>query len=375
MLHALFSKLVDEVMANILLHHFLWSGRRPPERGPASAELPGLYSGCLESFYAPAPRPVSLEAPSRILAESDSASVRDLHFDSETKTRWPHSDIVRCRHWKTRAPDRGLTVVGVDGIVQLGCRWFRRLAAELNPRGIDVLTMDAPFNFRRTPPGRRPGQLIVGGDVAHQLAVTRQGVLDLWRVVVSLQQQGRRVGLVGVSYGGWLTLLTSLLAEDLEFLVAIVPPVNIVRMLQSGGTIVRGLRRGLGHAPLDIEELSRMAGPVVPLRWQPRLPGERISLHAAIYDRLVPCEGIEELALQWGTRLTRHRAAHYALAVSSSIFPQIAGEICGWPCAAHAATAATGRNGATPLDGPDRLRAGSLRGEAEANPERRTVSC
>ena len=328
MLHGWFVQLLDEVAANILLHHFLWFRRRPPAIGPRPADCPALYSGELTAFYSPAPSPIDLESERRLAFETSAATVWDFRFDSEIATAWPDSDRVWGRHWMTKSPDCGLTVVGVDGLVQLGTRWFRRLARELVPRGIDVVTMDAPFNYRRTPAGYRPGQLIVGGDIAHQLAVTRQAVLDLWKLIISLQQAGRRVGLVGVSYGGWLTLLTSLLATDLEFLIAIIPPVDITRMLREGGTIVRSIRRGIGHAPLERPELERMARPVVPLYWPRKLPADRISLHAARYDRLAPCDGIQRLAEAWQTRLAMHSRAHFQLANSTSIFPQIADEVC-----------------------------------------------
>ncbi len=328
MFRSWFLQLLDEVAANFLLHHVLWHRRRPSVRGPTPAERPALYSGDLDAFFAPTPSPVDLAADHKLLRKTNTAIVRDYRFASETATAFPENDRVWCRHWQTQLPDRGLTVIGVDGIVQLGTTWFRRLAKELNPRGIDVLAMDAPFNFRRTPAGYRPGQLIVGGDMGHQLAVVRQAVLDLWQVIVTIQSEGRRVGLVGVSYGGWITLLASLLADNLEFLIAVVPPVDIVRMLREGGTMVRAVRRGIGRYPFDRPELERVARPVIPGCWPTKLSGEKISLHAARYDRLAPCCNIESLSREWGTRLVLHSAGHFHLANSPRIFPEMAEEIC-----------------------------------------------
>ena len=324
MLHRLISQFADEAVGNALLHLFLRYRNRPPVAGPAPADCPQIYTGELESFYAPAPQIADLCAQRRRLAETPRHTVWDFEFPSSVLTPWPRNNQVRGRHWQVRTGDRGLTVVGVHGIVQVGSLWFQKLAEQLHPHGVDVVMMDAPFNFRRTPAGYRPGQLIMGGDLAHQLAVARQGVLDLWRVIISLQAAGRRVGLVGASYGAWLSLMTSLVARPLDFVIALVPPVDIVALINEGGAVVRAIRRGLGSAPLDLEQIARLARPLIPSRWTPHLSGEAIVLHAARYDRFVPFHRVVQLAETWNTRLVVHNDAHLRLTFAGKITGQVA---------------------------------------------------
>ena len=337
MFQKLWSTCLDEVVGFYLLHRFFYYQKQPLEISSARETTPELQSGELGQFFSPKPDPAQLEYQSELRPASQatfpSAEVTDFRFQSHITSSFPENDRVKGRHWRSTIqpsehdiPDR-LTIVAVDGVVQLGVRSFNRLAERLTPHGIDVVMLDSPFNFRRTPPGYRPGQLIAGGNIDHQLMVARQGVLDLWSLILSLQSQGRRIGLMGISHGAWLTLTATLLVKNLEFAHAITPPVDLLRILEEGGTVVNAIRRGAGHDPPDESQLETLCKPLRLNQWQPLLSPEKIHLHIADFDRFVPSLRIAELAEQWGTSVSHHKLGHIEATTGPKVVYQVAEEI------------------------------------------------
>jgi dienelactone hydrolase len=321
---------VDELAGYFILRLILRHGGHPPLQGQVANECPGFDCGEIARLYSPTPAPLDLHEERQPIAETATCTVYDSSFPSAVVTPFEENNLVRVRHWESNVPVSGprMTVVGVDGIVQMNSGWFRRLADELTPAGFDVVMMDSPYNFRRTPEGYRPGQLILRGDMEHQFAVSRQAVLDLWTVIQSLQQNpNRQVGLVGISYGGWVSLMASLLAEHLKFVVAIAPPVDILKILEEGGRIVVGLQESVGLKSLDTPELVAAARGLSPLCWEPRLDRRQIVLYAARYDRFVPPHRIEELAERWDSQLRILPAGHIALTTSRRYIPTFSAEV------------------------------------------------
>lgn len=327
MWRALSSQLIDEIGGMLVLYRFMRFRGHAPVKGTTSEEFPGLFSGDPEELFCPHPETVVLDDFREPVDESDECVVEDITFPSHLSSRWPAGNLIRCRRWFSPRHSQNRTVICTDGIVQLGYGTFRPLIRRLVPQGIDVLAFDSPFNHRRTPDGFRPGQLIVCGDMDHQLAVARQAVIDLWTVIQSVQHSGHRVGLFGISYGGWLSLMLSLRVVDLEFVMAIAPPVDMANFLEEGGSVARGIRYGLGRTPLDPQRMKDIARPLTIRNWEPRLSADRIHLHAARYDRFVPTWRIAELAEMWNTQFTMHPTGHIQITTAGKYTDHVARDI------------------------------------------------
>jgi pimeloyl-ACP methyl ester carboxylesterase len=311
----------DELVANILVHFAFRHRNNPRAIGPRESDAPHLFSGDHARFFGGSPEIIRLPDPGPVRYRTPLWTVHDSSFPSAEPSGWPESDVVWLRRFvPTQTATRPRrTLVGVHGIVQRGTGWFNWIAERVAPQGIEIVTVDSPFNYRRAPKGYFPGQLILGGDLGHQLNVTRQAVRDTWQVVRSLQAEGREVGLIGVSYGGFIALLTSLLAEQLALVVAVTPPVNTLKLLQEGGTLIRAVRMGLGKEPLDLDRLETIVRPLVPHHHRPKLAGERVHLHIAEFDRFVKAEHIRELSRRWNAPASEYPEGHYSVTMQPTI--------------------------------------------------------
>lgn len=322
-----YSNLLDEAVGSLLLHRYLRYRNHPPLKGMTSEQFPDLFSGDLEKFIQPGPAQIDQWEYSHMVSDRDDYLIQNFHFPSQIQTNYPENNFVRGRHWQAKGARQNLTVIGIDGLVQLNCGWFRALSEGLSGQGIDIAMINAPFNHWRTPDGYRSGQLILGGDMDHLFSVCRQAILDLWTTIRTLKQKGHKVGLVGISYGAWMSLMASVLEPDLEFVMALAPPVDIGKIMQEGGTLVRAIRKNIGYIELSEEEIDELAKPVAPIRWSPQICPSRIYLHAARHDRFVPTSRIAELASKWSCSLKLHNCGHCEISVSRKIAGHIAGEI------------------------------------------------
>ena len=347
MLRRLFSSLTDELSGLGLLHGVMRHGGREPRVGPiGDAPAAALLSGDPAAAFGGRPEAVDLLARSTPLPAGEAArvagcgGVSDFAFPSPDATAFPENNWVRGRIWRAAEPARPRrAVLALDGIVQGGFGNLRTLARAACPAGLDLVTIDLPFNHRRTPPGYRPGQLILGGDLVHVLGVLRQAVRDTAAALFSLRAGGEYpggIGLAGISFGGWTALQTAAVMTSVwgepgpRWVCGVAPAADLLLALTDGGAIVRAARRNLGLGPDDRRALADVAASVRPAEFPRPVPADRagpprVSLHAAQFDRFLPNPAIERLAAAWGGELTRHATGHMGLAAAPHYLRKVAG--------------------------------------------------
>jgi pimeloyl-ACP methyl ester carboxylesterase len=245
--------------------------------------------------------------------------VADGGFSSPISTGYPENDHVFLRHWSGESS--GLSVIGLGGLVQLGYYWFDALACSLARKGIEFWMMDEPFNHCRTPCGYVPGELIAGGGPRQLIAAVRQAVIDARCLITRLRSQGQRVGVVGQSYGGWLSLLLSLLEPDLEFVISLIPMCDLPAWYSSGLPLARAARQNF--PAMNRTQLRTLLQPINPIAWHPRVKRDRIEIHVATQDRLVLHQSIRELVNRWDAQMRIHHRGHYSVFFGKRLRDQV----------------------------------------------------
>jgi hypothetical protein len=319
--------LTDEILGQLLLRNIFRYRGHPPCIVAKEELPPEAFSGRRESLFSHSGKPLRIEPLGEPIVLSDSLQRIDFQFPSPVKSSFAESQQVICSRWSHPRQENRRVVVGVDGIVQMRDTWFRTLAETLVPAGWDIVMMDAPYNFRRTPAGYRPGQLILGGNLYHLLNVGRQSIVDLLVLVEMLQRSGESVGLTGVSFGAWMSTTVSQMVPHIQFLHAVTPPLEMSWMLREGGAIVRAVWQGLSYDHIDWTEAQELLRPLSPIHFRPHLAPEQIWFHTARYDRFVSTRRIEEYAQRLGCRVQEWPRGHIGATCRSDVAAQIGRQI------------------------------------------------
>lgn len=215
----------------------------------------------------------------------------------------PHADAILVEHWMHEdRPAKG-TVLALhgftmgnprfDAIAMFANAWFRR--------GLDVALLTLPYHGGRSPKGSLfSGIRFVAPNPAKFNDSVRRAVYDTYVVHGWLRERtGLPVGLMGLSLGGYISALMAGLCSDLDFVIAMVPPVCIGDLIWRILGIRRNVRPDVAEQ-YSREELRAVFRVHSPLTHRLRVPAERVMIVAGRGDRIVPPEHPHALWRHWG---------------------------------------------------------------------------
>ena len=175
----------------------------------------------------------------------------------------------------------------------------------LNTRGLDVAVTVLPFHGVRGSAGAGAPPF-PGADPRFTNEGFRQAVADVRVLLALLRERGApRVGIMGMSLGGYTTALMATLEPDLAFAAPLIPLASVADFARDQGRLGRGAQMREQHAAL--EAANRVVSPLA----RPSLvPPERVLVVGAEADRITPVAHAERIAAHLGVPLTRVGGGH-----------------------------------------------------------------
>jgi len=163
--------------------------------------------------------------------------------------------------------------------------------------GLNVVLPVLPMHGPRAK-GLPRGAVFPGEDVMDDVHGTAQAVWDVRRVLawIRAQQPDARIGITGISLGGYIAALVASLDDDLTCAILGVPPSNLVDLLgrHSGLPADDPRRITIGLA----QPIGQM---ISPLSLQPRVQPQGRFIYAGVADRIVhPRQQVMGLWEHWG---------------------------------------------------------------------------
>lgn len=264
--------------------------------------LEARYSGSgLDDFFA---TPAPIEPGERHVRKLGSdGEVVDLSWQSQFQVLDPEVSerygsarenslaVARLFRRGTRRP----VIIQVHGYMGGPYSFEERLwpIARLERAGFDVLLFTLPFHAQRARPGYGAVPEFPGEDPRLNVEGFRQAVFDLQNVVSWLLSRGHpRVGVIGMSLGGYTASLLATAESRLDFVVPVIPLSSLADFAREQGSLSSVPEEAAAqHALLD--SIYRRVSPIA----RPALVSPaRCLVVAAKADRVTPAAHARRLA-------------------------------------------------------------------------------
>jgi dienelactone hydrolase len=199
-----------------------------------------------------------------------------------------------------RAPRSREWLICIHGLA-MGRTWLdlRAMAANwLHRRGVNLAFPVLPLHGSRAINSIASGAGFLAGDVCNSLHALTQTAWDIRRLIGWLRDEGaERIGLLGLSLGGYSTALVASLEDDLDCVIAGIPAAEFGELIcyhASGRALALA-----AEAAITPERLTAALTPVAPLMLTPRIARDRRFMFGALADRFVPPPQVEALWRHW----------------------------------------------------------------------------
>ena len=171
--------------------------------------------------------------------------------------------------------------------------WLNRMFFALPwfyKQGYDILLYTLPHHGRRQSRlSPFSGHGLFASGISHLNESMAHAVHDFRIFMDYLESRGvTKVGVTGISLGGYTSSLLASVEERLQFAIPNVPVVSLLDLVLEWFPINVPIKALLKASNTSVREARHMVAVHSPLTWQPLIPKERLMVIAGAGDRLAP---------------------------------------------------------------------------------------
>ena len=208
----------------------------------------------------------------------------EMIFDSPVTTPWLENNTVPFKWFAGREADTALLFA--PGWGRSSQSFEEEMCRRLRAQGVDAVLLTKPFHQSRTPSGSFTGEYFISSNVFLTIQNFRQFVAEIRLVTQFLRQHYKRVGIIGMSSGGFQAGLAAN-CESFDFMFPFVTGCSLADITWYG-LITQYVRRDLERRGVTREALKR-AWSITDLAVVGRHCRARFLKHyIALHDRVIP---------------------------------------------------------------------------------------
>lgn len=158
-------------------------------------------------------------------------------------------------------------------------------------QGYDIVLYTLPFHgYRQERWAPYSGHGVFSYGACHLNEVMLQGVHDFRLLMNWLQEENgvEKIGVTGISFGGYTAALLAATEERLHFSIPVVPVASLTDVIFQWAPAGPLIKLGLRLAGISIPEARHAMAIQSPLTWSPKLPKDRLMIIGGAGDRVVP---------------------------------------------------------------------------------------
>ncbi len=237
--------------------------------------------------------------------------LENMLFDSPVKTGYPETDLVPFKMF-TKEGRKSKTLLlfapgwgrGNQVIEEYFCHILRE-------SGIDSLLLTVPYQQARTPSESYTGEYFISANVFWTIANFRHFVAEIRLLVQHMRNQYDKIGLIGMSSGGFITGLAAMV-EEVDYLFSFITGCEVGRITWEG-LITKEVRKDLIKKGINENDLSKAWSISDQSYFSGKSTAKYFKHYVALYDDVIPTQYQLKLWEYYGKQdIMRLDCAHYS---------------------------------------------------------------